>query len=156
MGSTPIFGQTRTLRIAAYNIQADIGTNAPMPGLIAPVDDPTNTQAGGVLEGIGEELAGDDGAQPLDILVLEETTSNPLTVTPIVNGLNAFYGVPGMYASSPFQATESGNDPSLGNGPNALVYKTTTVQLLASTAVDPPGGKSKLGSASGGLRSDAV
>jgi len=148
----PLHGQTRTLRIVTYNIEADVNTNAPMPGLIAPVDDPANTQAGGVLEGIGEELVGNDRAQPLDILALEETTSNPLTVTPIVNGLNAFYGVPGMYANSPFQAGESGNNPNVGNGPNALVYNTRTVQLLASTPVDPPGGKGNLGSASGEYR----
>lgn len=144
--------QTRMLRIATYNIEADVGTNAPMPGLIAPVSDPTNVQAGGVLEGIGEEMVGNDGGQPLDILALEETTSNPLTVVPIVNGLNAFYGVPGMYANSTFQAGESGNNPNIGNGPNALVFNTRTVQLLASMPVDPPGGKSKLGSASGEYR----
>ncbi len=150
--ATSLSGQTRTLRIVTYNIEADVNTNAPMPGLIAPVNDPTNIRAGGVLEGIGEEMVGNDGAQPLDILALEETTSNPLTVTPIVNGLNAFYGVPGMYGNSTFQAGESGNNPNIGNGPNALVYNTTTVQLLASTPVDPPGGKSKFGATSGEYR----
>jgi hypothetical protein len=150
--ATSLPGQTRTLRIVTYNIEADVNTTAPMPGLIAPGGDPTNIKAGGVLEGIGEEMAGNDGAQPLDILALEETTSNPLTVTPIVNGLNAFYGVAGMYANSTFQAGESGNTLTNGNGPNALVYNTRTVQLLASSPVDPPGGKSKLGSASGEYR----
>ena len=72
-------------------------------------------------------------------------------MTPIVNGLNAYYGAPGMYAMSSYQATDSGgvND---GDGPNALVYNTTTVQLLASVPVDPPGGTGKLGSASGEYR----
>ena len=104
------------------------------------------------MEGIGEENVGNDPAQPLDILALEETTSNPLTIAPIVNGLNTFYDAPGMYAMSPYQATESGDDAADGNGPNALVYNTTTVQLLASVPVDPPGGTSQLGSSSGEYR----
>ena len=69
-----------------------------------------------------------------------------------MNGLNSFYNAPGMYATSTYQATESGGDPTDGNGPNALVYNTTTVQLLASVPVDPPGGTSNLGSSSGEYR----
>ena len=69
-----------------------------------------------------------------------------------MNGLNTYYNAPGMYAMSPYQATESGGDPTDGNGPNALVYNTTTVQLLASVPVDPPGGTSQLGSSSGEYR----
>ena len=114
--------------------------------MIAPPANTNNVQAGGVLEGIGEEILGSDPAQPLDVLALQETTSNPITVTPIVNGLNLFYNAPGMYAMSPYQATESGGDPTSGNGPNALVYNTKTLQLLASVPVDPPGGTSYLGS----------
>lgn len=152
--------QTRTLRIVTYNIAADV-TNSiyptqslvgpPLPGLVAPPGNPGNYSAGGVLEGIGEELV-NGNAQPIDVLALEETTSNSKTVVPIVNALNAFYGVPGMYANSPYQATESGNNPSTGNGPNALVYNTLTLQLLASQPVDPAGGTSKLGSTSGEYR----
>ena len=41
---------------------------------------------------------------------------------------------------STVQGTESGNDPSTGNGPNAMVYNTTTVTLLASTGVGTPTG----------------
>jgi PKD repeat protein len=110
---------------------------------------------GGVLEGIGEEIVNGDPAQPIDILALEETTSNATTVQPIVDGLNAFYSVRGPvagYAMSPYQATESGGSPIDGNGPNALVYNTNTVQLLASVPVDPPGGISQLGSLSGEYR----
>jgi len=66
--------------------------------------------------------------------------------------LNSFYNTPGMYAMSPYQATESGGDVADGNGPNALVYNTATVQLLASVPVDPPGGISQLGSSSGEYR----
>ncbi len=157
--------QTRTLRIVTYNIEADIVltniqptfTNIvqvpgpPLPGLIAPPNDPNDFAAGGVLEGIGEELL-NGNAQPLDILALQETTGNTQTVAPIVNALNVFYGVPGMFTNSTYQATESGGNPSTGNGPNALVYNTRTVQLLASTPVDPSGGTTKLGSTSGEYR----
>ena len=148
-----VCAQTRTLRIAAYNIEDDInGATTPLPGLIAPPGNTNNFQAGGVLEGIGEEAIGPDAGQPLDVLALEETTSNPTTVAPIVNGLNTFYGVAGMYSNSPYQATESGNNPGTGNGPNAIVFNTKTVQLLASVPVDPPGGTSALGSSSGEYR----
>jgi hypothetical protein len=145
--------QTRTLRIVTYNLGADInGITAPQPGLIAPPDDAANYAAGGVLEGIGEEIVGSDPAQAIDILALEETTSNPQTVAPIANGLNTFYGVPGMFTNSTYQATESGGVTTSGNGPNAIVFNTRTVQLLASVPVDPPGGTSALGSSSGMYR----
>ncbi|MGO9001035.1 MAG: hypothetical protein ACLQHM_03615 [Limisphaerales bacterium] len=145
--------QTRTLRVVTYNIEDDInGATTPLPGLIAPPSNTTNVQAGGVLEGIGEEILGSDPAQPLDVLALQETTGNPITVAPIVNGLNSFYNAPGMYAMSPYQATESGGDVADGNGPNALVYNTKTLQLLASVPVDPRGGTNNLGSSSGEYR----
>lgn len=150
---TPVSAQTRSLRIVTYNIEDDInGATTPLPGLIAPPNSINNVQAGGVLEGIGEEIAGNDPAQPLDILALEETTSNPITVAPIVNGLNAFYGQAGMYSNSTYQATESGGDVADGNGPNAIVFNTRTLQLLSSVPVDPAGGTSKLGSSSGEYR----
>jgi hypothetical protein len=145
--------QTRTLRVVTYNIEDDInGATVPLPGLIAPPANTNDVQAGGVLEGIGEEILGSDPAQPLDVLALQETTGNTITVAPIVTGLNSFYNAPGMYAMSSHQATESDGDPTSGNGPNALVYNTKTLQLLASVPVDPPGGTSKLGSSSGEYR----
>jgi len=144
--------QTRILRVVTYNIEDDInGATTPLPGLITPSGGGT-AQQGGVLEGIGEEMLGSDAAQPLDILALQETTSNTTTVAPIVNGLNSFYGVRGMYAMSPYQATESQGDTADGNGPNAMVYNTRTLQLLASVPVDPPGGAGALGSSSGEYR----
>ena len=120
--------------------------------MIAPPANTNNVQAGGVLEGIGEEILGSDPAQPLDVLALQETTSNPVTVAPIVNALNSFYNTPGMYAMSSYQATESSGYVAGGNGPNALVYNTKTLQLLASVPVDPPGGINNLGSNSGEYR----
>src|ERR1017187_7782762 len=93
--------QTRTIRVVTYNIEDDInGATTPLPGLITPSSGGSVTN-GGVLEGIGEEILGSDPAQPLDILALQETTSNPVTVQPIVDGLNAFYSsrsLPAGYA----------------------------------------------------------
>jgi hypothetical protein len=163
-----VSAQTRTLRIVTYNIEADIGvTNVqptftnrvaasaegpPLPGLIAPPTNPTNVLAGGALEGIGEENVGSDPAQVFDILALEETTSNPQTVAPIVNGLNSFYNSPGRFTNSSYQATEQFGDPTFGDGPNAVVFNTKTVQLLASVPVDPPGGANNLGATYGEYR----
>src|ERR1017187_8438194 len=155
---------TRTVRVVEYNIQADTTFTIPTCGLIVPFTGTGgsfttscsgNVTNGGVLEGIGEEIIAGDPAQPIDVLALNETTSNTTTVQPIVNGLNAFYahyGNPAGYAMSPYQATESGGSPTSGNGPNAMVYNTNTLQLLASVPVDPPGGPSQLGSASGMYR----
>ena len=146
--------QTRILRIVTYNIEADVSAwTGPLPGLIAPPGNTNDVQAGGVLEGIGEELL-NGNAQPMDILALEETTTNPITVAPIVSGLNAFYGVAEMYSNSAYQATQFGGSANNGggNGPNALVYNTRTIQLLASVPVDPPGGIGNLGSANGEYR----
>ena len=150
--------QTRILRVVSYNIQADF-TNSlyptwssigpPLPGLLAPPNNPGAVTNGGVLEGIGEELL-NGNAQPLDILALQETTTNPITVAPIVSGLNAFYGIAGMYSNSSYQATEQFGDPTFGDGPNAMVFNTKTVQLMASVPVDPPGGTSNLGGKSSG------
>jgi hypothetical protein len=142
--------QTRTVRVVTYNIEADTGGfSTPRPGLIVPSAGGT-VQQGGVLEGIGEQNLASDPAQPLDILALQETTSNSMTVAPIVNGLNSYYNAPGMYAMSTVQAGTSGGITG-GGGPNALVYNTTTLQLLASVKVDPPAGQS-LGANSGEYR----
>ncbi len=151
--TTIAFAQTRTLRIVTYNIEADVSGTTPLPGLIAPPSNTANVQAGGVLEGIGEELL-NGNAQPLDILALEETTSNPTTVAPIVSALNSFYGVAGMYSNSTYQATQFGGSANIGsgNGPNALVFNAKTIQLVASVPVDPSGGVGNLGSASGEYR----
>ena len=127
--------QTVTLRVVTYNIEADTGGySTPRPGLITPSSGGSVTN-GGVLEGIGEEILGSDPAQPIDILALQETTSNPTTVQPIVNGLNAYYNVSDMYAMSTYQATSTGGT---GGGPNAMVYNTRTVQLIASVGVGTP------------------
>jgi PKD repeat protein len=139
------------LRIVTYNIEADTdGFSTPRPGLVVPYNGGSALN-GGVLEGIGEEVVGNDTAQLIDILLLQETTSNNTTVAPIVNALNSYYNSPGMYAMGTFQATSSGGISS-GGGPSAMIYNTRTVQLVASVPVDPPGGTSQLGSSSGEYR----
>jgi hypothetical protein len=70
---------------------------------------------------------------------LEETTSNSVTVQPILNMLNGDYAG-ANYQMSSYQATEEGGDTADGNGPNALVYNTNTVSLLASVGVGTPTG----------------
>ena len=116
-----------TIRVAAYNIEADVnGVATPLPGLYQ------------VLEGIGEEQVQGD-VQPLDILSLEETTSNSETIAPIVSNLNSFYAGLAVYAQSPYQATQYGSN-TIGNGPNGLVYNTLTLNLLASVGVGTPEG----------------
>ncbi len=117
----------QTIRVVAYNIEADVnGNTAPNSGLYT------------VLEAIGENYVG-GAAHPLDVLALEETTSNTAPVAPIVTALNGYYGA-GTYAMSSLQGTENGNDPSTGNGPNALVYNAKTLTLLASAGVGTPAG----------------
>jgi endonuclease/exonuclease/phosphatase family metal-dependent hydrolase len=115
------------VRVAAYNIEADTGGyTTPRPGLYQ------------VLEGIGEEVV-QGNVQPLDILALEETTSNATTVAPIVSNLNSYYSGAAVYAQSPVQGGQNGS-PSSGNGPNALIYNTNTLTLLNSVPVGTPGG----------------
>jgi endonuclease/exonuclease/phosphatase family metal-dependent hydrolase len=123
---------TESLRVVAYNMESDIQAY----GDLAPVTTP-RTGFYQVLEGIGEEDVGGN-VQPIDILGLEETTSNATTVQPIVTALNTYYGA-GTYAMSTYQGTQYGSNGS-GNGPNAMVYNTKTVQLIASVGVGTPDG----------------
>ncbi len=117
------------LRVAAYNVDLDTGTTTP------------NASISHVLEDVGGEVLS-DGAHRLDIIGLEETTSNATSVAPIVTALNGYYGTAATYAMSTLQGTESNNDPTVGNGPNALIYNTKTVSLLGSVGVGTPGGSS--------------
>jgi endonuclease/exonuclease/phosphatase family metal-dependent hydrolase len=124
--SRQMFNGTADLRIVAYNIAADIYsegiTAAPQPAIET------------VLEGIGNESV-NGNARPIDILALEETTSNALTVAPIVTALNNHYGA-GTYVASTYQATTSGGGD--GDGPNALVYNSSTVTLVSTEGVGNP------------------
>jgi len=53
--------------------------------------------------------------------------------------LNSYYNGAAVYAESPYQATQDGSNAD-GNGPNALVYDTSTLNLLASVGVGTPEG----------------
>ena len=120
------------VRVANYNTEADVnGVTAPRTGLSTVLEamGEANTSAGNVAT-----------AHPLDIIGLEETTSNAATVAPIVTSLNSFYGAANVYAQSTYQGTESGNDPTTGNGPNAIIYNTSTMSLLSSTGIGMPTG----------------
>ena len=122
-----ITGSSSVIRIATYNMAADInGATTPLAGFYADV------------EGMGEEEV-EGNARPVDILALQETTSNSTTVAPVVTNLNSYYNGAAVYAQSPYQATQSGSNSS-GNGPNAMVYDTSTLNLLASVGVGTPGG----------------
>jgi hypothetical protein len=131
---------TRTIRVVTYNIDADIsGYTTARPGLITPSSG-GGTLTGGALEGIGEENVGGDSAQPIDVLALQETTSNTTTVQPILDALNAFYSsrnITATYAMSSLHLTSTGGS---GGGPSAMVYNTNTVQLIASVGVGTPSG----------------
>lgn len=113
-----------SLRVVTYNIEADIGgyTTA-RPGLTT------------VLQAIGNETV-NGLARPIDVLALQETTSNTTTVAPLVTAMNSIYGA-GTYAMSPYQATQNGGAGS-GNGPNALIYNAMTLQLVASVGIGTP------------------
>ncbi len=131
-----------TVRIVTYNIEDDTpgfetpGWTTPRPGLIQPADSSGNatgtTSDGGVLAGFGElPMGASNNFQAFDILLLQETTSNTVTVDPIVSALNTYYGTPGKYAPSPVQGSQNGGNDH-GNGPNALVYNTQKLTLVAS------------------------
>ncbi|HEY2760069.1 MAG TPA: endonuclease/exonuclease/phosphatase family protein, partial [Pirellulales bacterium] len=140
---------TATLRIATYNIEADIEDTSR-----GDITTRTTPRSGlyQVLEAIGTEKSSTGNFQPFDILALQETTSNSTTVAPIVNALNSYYdgyfgvasGAPAVqqpYAQSPVQGGQNGVKDS-GNGPNAVVYNQKTLTLIASVGVGTPHGSS--------------
>src|SRR4051794_3473220 len=115
------FGQ---IRIGTYNIEADIdGFTTTRPGFDT------------VVQGFGSETV-NGITRPIDILTLQETTSNATTIAPVVTRLNNFYGG-GTYAQSPYQGTQSGTS-AFGNGPNGIIYNTHTMTLVASVGVFTP------------------
>ena len=121
VSASPLVAHAQYLRIVNYNVEADVNNvTTPRDGLFT------------VLEAIGEQNL-NGVLQAVDILALQETTSNATTVVPVVTALNGYYGA-GTYAASDYQGTQSGS-AMVGNGPNALVYNTKTVQLVASGGV---------------------
>jgi autotransporter-associated beta strand protein len=119
------------IRVVTFNTQGDesINNSVLLPNLAT------------VLEGIGQEkYVGDNILQLPDIIALQETTSNSTTVVPLAGDLNSYYGA-SIFGSSTYQATQHGS-PTIGNGPNALIYNQQTLNLIASVGVGTPGGGS--------------
>jgi hypothetical protein len=137
--------RAQTLRIAAYNIDAD---TPPSGGCSSPVGSGCPDGGPGltdVLQAIGNEhLAGN--AQPLDVLALEELDSAktvPPTGTPsvtldyLISQLNTIYPTANYKADTTVDPTTGGT----GGGPSGLIYNANTVQLLGAGVI--------IGSASG-------
>ncbi|MGD0767798.1 MAG: autotransporter-associated beta strand repeat-containing protein [Tepidisphaeraceae bacterium] len=127
---------TQDIRIVTYNTQDDVGTggdSGPTPAQALP-------NVATTLEGIGQQkYVGDSILRLPDIIALQETTSNSVTVVPLANELNTYYGS-NIFSSSTYQATNYNGDDTHGNGPNGLVYNQNTLNLMASVGVGTPGG----------------
>ena len=116
---SPLSTGARTLRIVSYNIdcadQSSVNniTNAATRSL------PT------VVFAIGQHHLGTN-AQPVDVMSCEELTST--TLTNFVVQLNLLYGA-GTYA---YDLT---TDPNTGGGPDGLIYRTNSVQVVSARAL---------------------
>ncbi len=110
--------QTRTLRIVSYNIDCSDQNS---------VNNITNSTHSlpTVVQAIGLHHLGTN-AQPVDVMGLEELTST--TLSNFVVQLNNIYGA-GTYAFDPT------SDPNTGGGPDGLIYKTSTVQVVSARAL---------------------
>jgi len=116
--STVAFGQKRTLRIVSYNIDcADQSSDNNITGPTHSL--PTVVQAIG-LHHIGSNV------QPVDVMTVEELSST--TLANFVAQLNVIYGA-GTYAFDPT------SDPNTGGGPDGLIYRTNTVQVVSARAL---------------------
>ena len=122
---------TVPVRIATYNVAADIN------GATTVNDAAIST----VLGGLGSYNPDGNDNHPLDILALEETTSNATTVQPIATDLNTLYKTT-AYTVPSLQPGESGNDVADGNGPSSIIYNSATLKLLAATTVGAASGSS--------------
>jgi hypothetical protein len=110
--------QARTLRIVSYNIDcADQGSDNNITGSAHSL--PTVVQAIG-LHHIGTN------AQPVDVMTCEELNST--TLANFTNQLNIIYGA-GTYAFDPT------TDPNNGGGPDGLIYRTSTIQVVSARAL---------------------
>lgn len=134
---------TETLRIAAYNIEADVGTEDGVNTTNVSSSTSKGAALDDVLEGIGNSTLGSDPAHLLDIVGLEENTITGSTDTTntgmaIADGLNTYYGSKGEtvdYVEGGV-GSESGGDQTDGNGPNTIIYNADTVQLIASVPIE--------------------
>ena len=134
LGLLPGIAAADQLRVVTWNTADDVSTNDVSLNLARP-------GMGHVLQAIGA-LNVDGHARPVDILALQESDYysgkgiNP-TAQSVVNALNAVYGA-GAYAAAPMTGTSTGNN--IGNGPQTLVYRTSTVDLVSQAALGTPSG----------------
>jgi PKD repeat protein len=118
VGLVASLAEGTTLRIVSYNIDcADQGSDNNITGSSHSV--PT------VIRAIGLHHIGAN-AQPVDVLGLEELTSTSLSN--LVVQLNNIYGA-GTCAFDPTA------DPNTGGGPDGLIYRTNTVQVVSARAL---------------------
>jgi PKD repeat protein len=107
-----------TLRIVSYNIDcADQSSDNNITGATHSL--PT------VVHAIGLHHIGTN-AQPVDVMSVEELTST--TLANFVAQLNAIYGA-GTYAFDPT------TDPNTGGGPDGVIYRMNTVQVVSARAL---------------------
>jgi hypothetical protein len=102
------------LRIATYNTNNySAGQTLPRSGMAA------------VLEALGDQARA-GFARPLDILLLQEQSTLATTTDGFVDILNGIYGA-GTYARGTLQGSTT------GGGRPAVIYNTTSVQLVAES-----------------------
>ncbi|MDR3460677.1 MAG: hypothetical protein P4N60_24875 [Verrucomicrobiae bacterium] len=108
----------KTLRIVSYNIDCeDRGNDGNITNSAHSL--PTVVQA------IGLHHLGTN-AQPVDVMSCEEL--NPTTLSNFVVQLNLIYGA-GTYAY------DKTTDPNTGGGPDGIIYRTNSVQVVSARAL---------------------
>ena len=141
--------RTNTLRIVTYNIEADTpgietpGWTTPRPGLIQPADASGNavgtTSQGGVLEAHRRIARGHEQQQSAAGYsgVAGNHQQHTHDRSHRQRDEHVLWRTPGKYARSPVQGSNSGGsgNADFGNGPNALVYNTQKMSLIASVGV---------------------
>jgi hypothetical protein len=127
----PAFGQT--LRIVSWNTANDVsgtGGDTHPPTVGGPADS--------VFRAIGAlSVTGAAPARPIDVLALQESAINTgsgvnPTAQAYANILNSIYPG-GNYVAATLNAATDG--ASTGNGPNTLVYRSSTVTLLSQAGI---------------------
>ncbi len=108
----------KTLRIVSYNIDCEDQSS---DGNITNATHSLPT----VVQAIGLHHLGTN-AQPVDVMSCEELNST--TLSNFVVQLNLIYGA-GTYAFDPTK------DPNTGGGPDGLIYRTNTVQVVSARAL---------------------
>ncbi|HEY1379822.1 MAG TPA: PEP-CTERM sorting domain-containing protein [Gemmataceae bacterium] len=135
LAPAPGFGQV--LRVVSWNTANDVGnsgTDSHPPGTSPWTAAPT-----GVFQAIAALNTG-GGPRPIDILALQESVVNTTGVNPTAqayaNILNSLYPGAGYAVGTLNGATDGA---ATGNGPQTVVYRSTTVTLLSEQALGSVG-----------------